>query len=215
MGINERREREKEVRRDAILDAAEGIFFSKGVDSSSMDEIASRAELSKGTLYLYFKNKDELYHGIIHRGLTILLGMFQKIADSKKNGFDKLWNLGKTYFEFSEKYPDYAMALLHHEKTNIDIADLENNPNLMVCNGDGNKIFELMQGIIKEGIIDGSIDSKLDPVKLSMVLWAHSSGIMSLIQMKGNLLKHFSGFDKQTIMNYSMELTARYLKGEK
>jgi len=68
MGINERREREKEVRRDAILDAAENIFFSKGVDSSSMDEIASRAELSKGTLYLYFKNKDELYHGIIHRG---------------------------------------------------------------------------------------------------------------------------------------------------
>jgi len=40
---------------------------------------------------------------------------------------------------------------------------VENNPYLMVCNGDGNKIFELMQGIIKEGIIDGSIDSKLDP----------------------------------------------------
>jgi len=38
MGINERREREKEVRRDAILDAAENIFFSKGVDSSSMDK---------------------------------------------------------------------------------------------------------------------------------------------------------------------------------
>ena len=60
MGIAERKEREKEHRRNTILDAAEEVFFSKGINLATMDEVAERAELSKGTLYLYFKNKEEL-----------------------------------------------------------------------------------------------------------------------------------------------------------
>ncbi len=212
MGINERREREKQIRRESILDAAEEIFFNKGVDNSSMDEVASRAELSKGTLYLYFKNKDELYHGIVHRGLTILLEMFQKVSENRKSGLERMEDLGREYYRFAEEFSDYALAMLHHEKTGIDCTTLEENPNLMACNTDGNRIFGIMQGIIAEGITDGSINSELDPVKLSMVLWAHSSGIMNLIQMKGDLLKHISGVDKESIMNYSLEVIGMYLR---
>jgi TetR/AcrR family transcriptional regulator len=50
MGITERKEREKEQRRNAIIDAAEKIFFTKGMDNSTMDDVAEEAELSKGTL---------------------------------------------------------------------------------------------------------------------------------------------------------------------
>ncbi len=78
MGIVERREREKEHRRNSILDAAEEIFFSKGIHLATMDEVAARAELSKGTLYIYFKSKEELYYGITMRALTVLKDMFQK-----------------------------------------------------------------------------------------------------------------------------------------
>ena len=52
MGIAERREREREQRRNTILDAAETVFFSKGINLATMDEVAEEAELSKGTLYL-------------------------------------------------------------------------------------------------------------------------------------------------------------------
>lgn len=56
MGTTERKKREKERRRNTIIDAAEKVIFSKGLDQSTMTEIAQEAELSKGTLYLYFKN---------------------------------------------------------------------------------------------------------------------------------------------------------------
>ena len=61
MGITERKEREKLQRREDILNAAERVFFSKGHKNSTMDDVAEEAELSKGTLYLYFKSKEGFY----------------------------------------------------------------------------------------------------------------------------------------------------------
>jgi TetR/AcrR family transcriptional regulator len=55
MGIVERKEREKEHRKEEILDAAQKVFFERGLVTATMDEIAETAELSKGTLYLYYK----------------------------------------------------------------------------------------------------------------------------------------------------------------
>ena len=72
MGVAERRVREKEARRVSILNAAEEVFFEKGFESATMDEVAERAELSKGLLYVYYGNKDDLAHAVAHRGLSII-----------------------------------------------------------------------------------------------------------------------------------------------
>ena len=61
------KEQRREERRQQILDAAEKVFFSKGVAAATMDEVAAEAELSKGTLYLYFKSKDEIILSIFER----------------------------------------------------------------------------------------------------------------------------------------------------
>ncbi|RLC22759.1 MAG: TetR/AcrR family transcriptional regulator, partial [Deltaproteobacteria bacterium] len=60
MGIQERKEREKGRRRQQIMIAAKRVFSLKGFNKATMEDIANEAELSPGTLYLYFKNKDEL-----------------------------------------------------------------------------------------------------------------------------------------------------------
>ena len=57
MSANERREREKQERRESILDSAEQCFFSKGYERTAMDEIARGAQLSRALLYVYFKDK--------------------------------------------------------------------------------------------------------------------------------------------------------------
>ena len=78
MGIAERKERERLRRREEIIDAAERVFFTKGIRDATMDDVAEEAELSKGTLYLYFKSKQELYLAINFRGLSLLSDMFRK-----------------------------------------------------------------------------------------------------------------------------------------
>jgi AcrR family transcriptional regulator len=67
VGINERKQREKNMRRKLILQAAEKVFFSH--NGGTMDDVAQKAELCKGTLYLYFSNKDELLQALASKGI--------------------------------------------------------------------------------------------------------------------------------------------------
>ena len=72
MGIQERKEREKERRRQQIIVAAKRVFSGKGFNKATMEDIAKEAELSPGTIYIYFKNKDELYASLSLRILKHL-----------------------------------------------------------------------------------------------------------------------------------------------
>ncbi len=67
MGVRERRSREEQARLSAILEAAESVFSQKGFHEARMDDIAEQAELAKGTLYYYFKSKDEIFVHLLER----------------------------------------------------------------------------------------------------------------------------------------------------
>ena len=84
MGVAERRQREKDQRRNDIIDAAEKIIFRDGCHGASMEQVAVEAELSKATVYSYFKNKEELYFSIFMRGHDLLY----KIIDTEIEKLD-------------------------------------------------------------------------------------------------------------------------------
>jgi len=214
MGVTERKEREKEQRRKAIIDAAEQVFFSKGVDNATMDEVAEKAEFSKGTLYLYFNNKDELLHAIIGRGLEILYNMFKTRAENEKKGIDKIKAIGKAYFEFYKEYPDYFTTMLHQDTHKFDPETMGKNPNYARCNEIGNNIFGLMQKAVTTGITDGTIRQDLDPVKLSLVLWSHSAGVMHIFKTKEAMVENMFKLTVEEIVEYSSRLIEDYLRNK-
>ena len=67
MGINERKDKEKQIRSNDIIDAAERVFFLKGYDLATMDDVAKEAEFSKRTVYVYFNSKEQIYFEIMVR----------------------------------------------------------------------------------------------------------------------------------------------------
>jgi AcrR family transcriptional regulator len=67
LGVKERRAREGQSRLAAILVAAEHVFTRNGYFHARMDDIADAAELAKGTLYYYFKSKDEIFLHLLER----------------------------------------------------------------------------------------------------------------------------------------------------
>ena len=86
MGIQERKEREKERRRQQIMVAAKRVFSDRGFNKATMEDIAQEAELSPGTLYLYFKNKEELYASLSLRILQYLLIRVEHVNEEKDAG---------------------------------------------------------------------------------------------------------------------------------
>ena len=76
-------ERRKESRPAELLAAALDLFVERGYAATRLDDIASRAGVSKGTLYLYFANKEELFKALVRENIVVLLDRFRsEIADS-------------------------------------------------------------------------------------------------------------------------------------
>jgi AcrR family transcriptional regulator len=212
MGISERKEREKEQRRNEILDAAEKVFFSKGVWAATMDDVAEAAELSKGTLYLYFKNRDELYYGITGRGLAILNDLFKKAVEKGRNGLEKTFLIGTAFLQFSQEHTDYFNALSYYEIKDVDFS----NASSMACQCDayGNEAIGLLIQAIRTGIEDGSIRKDVDPFNTAIVLWGQTAGIIQLVTTKGKHLEKHHGFPMGPVVEESFRLMRCMLEPE-
>ena len=210
MGIVERREREKEQRRNDIIDAAERIFFSKGRVLATMDDVAEEAELSKGTLYLYFKNKEELYLAINLRGLKILTNLFEEALTRHKTGIEKIEAIGQAYLQFYREYPDYFNALLYFESQ--EMAPEAQQSTACECHDYGEMALGLVAKALQSGIDDGTIRPDIDPIKTATVLWGQTSGLIQLIALKGDHLQRHHGINIDEIIMSAFELIRYALK---
>jgi AcrR family transcriptional regulator len=107
MGTGERREREKDRRRQEILDAARAIFFRNGFAATTMPEVARCAELAPGTLYLYFPSKDALYAELLVEGYDLLLGQLQRATRGRATPRRQAEALVDAFLGFAREHPAY------------------------------------------------------------------------------------------------------------
>ena len=176
MGITERKKREKEQRNKDILDAAERLFFSRGYEDVSMDQIAREVELNKATLYLYVKNKETLFATIVLRGIRILQEKFTECMEKQVPGVVKVTLMGQAYYQFSQEYPDYQKMIQFYGTERFS----KENP----CTAEIGKGYGtcrmILRDAIQEGIEDGTIRDDLDPFLISMYLMISFMGILSM-----------------------------------
>lgn len=176
MAIADRRQREKEMRRLAILDSAEKLFFSRGYEDVSMDEIAREVELNKATIYLYFKNKETIFATIVLRGIRILEEKYLECMEKKAPGIVKVALMGQAYYQFSQEYPDYQRMIQFYGSERFS----KENP----CTAEIGKGYgtcrKILRDAVKEGIDDGTIRDDLDPFLTSMFLMISFMGTLSM-----------------------------------
>lgn len=199
MGTEERKAREKERRRNQIVDAAEKIIFSKGLDQSTMDEIAEEAELSKGTLYLYFKNKNELYLAITERGSNILNTRFAKVFAGAHDhtGIELIRLIGETYLNFVRENPNYFKAFMYYESLS-NVEELQQSEFAQTCEDNRREALNFMIRALQIGMQDGTIDDSYDPKELAIAIWSSTRGITTISHMKGGG-HHFKMLDEMEI----------------
>jgi AcrR family transcriptional regulator len=100
-----RKIKESEARRSYILDAARGLFFSKGVENTSMEDIAKAAEYTRRTLYAYFRSRDEICLLVYLEDLTARWEEQQAAMATAGGGLEKLLAWGKSFYVFSREHP--------------------------------------------------------------------------------------------------------------
>ena len=179
MGTSERREREKAERREAIVDAAEVVFVRDGYAASTMGLIANEAEVSKGTLYLYFESKDDLRGAIAERWLGLLIDRLRPKLEVAKTGIDGVAAV-------LEAYDEHFAATPRHCRMTISWLAGDGPPGITRSFESHRRrvaeVVTLVVGQLVRGQEDGTVRQDVNPGLVAMELWGSFLGVQLILQ---------------------------------
>ena len=198
MAVVERKQKEKLQRYNAILDAAEKIMRKNGLQNLNIDLIAKETELAKGTLYLYFKNKEEIIGALSVKSRVLLLNQFKKVTQKLQNPIEKLKAITQASFNFYKENPFYFEVITVYEadKSLIETPEIQESINNLIV---------FVNNITVAAKEQGLLNKKLDPVKYTFCLWGMIIGVSQLIKVRGEAMKSDFGFSEQEIFDTYME----------
>ena len=107
MHLSDRKERDKQIRQDDILRAAERIFATRGYYKATIQDIAGEAQYAVGTLYLYFKDKQSLYLTLIEKKFSDLISIVKNKVDGTKDIKGKIEVLIEEQLSYFEENQDF------------------------------------------------------------------------------------------------------------
>jgi AcrR family transcriptional regulator len=207
--LAERRLEEKERRRAEILDAAQAMAATAGVESMTMDQVARSARLSRALLYVYFRHKDDLLLGICERGLTTLERRFKEAVARHTTGLAQVEACGRAYVAFSHEFPVYFNVLARFEAHEPPSGDDAGNSAACVLAGD--RVHDVLVASIERGFADGSIRADVgSPRLVAVTLWAFMHGAIQLASTKAGLLAH-DGISVTQLIDNALQLAGRSL----
>ncbi len=196
MGIRERKERERERRRQQIMVAAKRVFTEKGFSKATMEDIAKEAELSPGTLYLYFKNKDELYASLSLRILQYLLIRLEHInVETDIDALARLQALKEAMYDVYEFDPLILINMFHLQSSET----LKNLSDDLLSEIEklSRESLKAMAKIFEEGMNEGVFIEK-PPIAVADIIWSLFSGVV-LWETSKNLINDDKNYLRETL----------------
>ncbi|HBE78946.1 MAG TPA: hypothetical protein DDW65_14385 [Firmicutes bacterium] len=212
MGTTDRKEQVRKIRQEDIINAAEKVFFTKGIRNATMDEVAEAAEYSKKTIYTYFTSKEQIYDAIISRAYKILNSLAKEAFEKSHpaNGFEKVLLIGQTFLNFENTFPKHFQAMAEYDNRDEDLTSEDQFK--MANYTESNKSADLIIQSIREGIEDGSIFKELDPVSTAFVLYGNIIGFINIILKKEKYIMYTYQKDASSLMIEMNRLIERSLK---
>ncbi len=185
MGVAERREREKQQRRDQAIQSAMEIYDEEGYYAITMEKIAERAELSRAALYLYFKNKDEIFICAIKAYMDYFCSLLNDVYSRRKEIantlLEELWNC---FSKFYQKDPVAFNASMYFHQNEAVRNLSEDLRNLLYKAGSDAVTY---QHKIAEYGVEQGIFIECNPRTLAEVIWSSFLGLMQVERSKGEI----------------------------
>jgi AcrR family transcriptional regulator len=172
MGIPERKEKQKLEIKKQILDASMKLFVEEGFENVTIRRIADIIEYSPTTVYLYFKDKDEIFTGLHDEGFQKMME-FNSSLSSIQNPLLRLHKMGENYIQFGMENPEYynLMFILGEPMKKISEPGCEWKP--------GDAAIDRLKATVTECMEKGYL-AKDDPTLVSLSVWSFVHGLVSL-----------------------------------
>ena len=178
LGLEERRKRERDNRRHAILKAARKLFFEKGFKPVTVESIAKKAELSKGSIYLYFNSKEEIYTQILLSDIDKFHEHFTDLLQNSPSATEALIRFAGIYVDLflsdRELFRILMTFMLHTSDMNLPE---ELNNHIIKST---NKNISIIEDIFRYGIDRGEFPPTINLRLNRNAIWGLLNGIISL-----------------------------------
>jgi AcrR family transcriptional regulator len=207
MGVVERKEREKEEMRQRILHAAQKLFLTKGFEKTSIRNIADAIEYSPSTIYLYFKDKNDLLFALHQMAFEVMTNELSNLGE-QPTAFDGFVQMGRQYVKFALENPEmYDLMFLMI----APIESLECNEDLW---DDGNRALDLLKMTIEACKLEGYF-SKDKTDDLALLIWSTMHGMVTIYgRRRMSMFKETDEENKERI-NRAFTTFVKYLKLER
>lgn len=210
MTTAERRNREKARRQREILKAAREVFFTKGIHRATVDDVAAQAEVSKGTIYLYFESKEAILAHLLLEGLETLLNELQAAyaAQEPLTAEERIRRLAQAYLRFSQEHPNDFRLLMALDRGRFR----EKVPQKLYQQvlSESLRGLELVADAVRQGVRDGHFITE-DPRQTAGALWAALHGVLML--MGHPLRRQMLAVELESMFEATLELQLRGLRG--
>lgn len=173
MGIKERVDREKSELRKKIMDAAREAFAADGFEALSMRGLAQRIEYSPTTIYLYFKDKEELLIALCDETFQEMIRTFEALEGKYPDAFEHLQAMNRVYVEFGLAHP-------HHYRMTFVSPPKEYLAAKQFIGSFGEKAFGYLVRVVQRAQEQGKIRPG-DPMLISQGIWSQVHGLTSLV----------------------------------
>ena len=208
MGIQERKKREKERRRQQILSAAKSLFAKRGFHQTTMEEIAKEAELSPGTLYLYFKSKDELFAELSLSIIRYLIMRLENLRSEVNVTAEQQLAAVKDILQDVCTFDSFILVNTLRLQSDETLKKL--SPRLF--NDLQKQVYKAagyLSEIFTDGIRNGAfIDKK--PTMFTGILWAVFTGSVMLSEIQGSFATRSSNL--QLILENAFDIFSRGIR---
>lgn len=213
MGVQERKEREREQRKLDILDAARTVFILNGIQAATMDKIAAQAELAKGTLYLYYKNRDELLLALISMDLEHLNKGMSEVVQSTAPADEKLFRAFETFHSFSKEN-----TLFYQVMTQVNIGEVINctggeSESLGTFRALNKQMMNMLADIVQEGV-QTKVFTLTRPVGFVVMQVVMATKGSMVLMNNGMLPPEFNDINPEEMLNEQAILLIRGLKSK-
>lgn len=176
MGVRERRAREKENLKQEILDAARTLFVKEGFENVSIRKVADKIDYSPGTIYLYFKDKADIFDSLCEETFARLHRRLAAIAADTGDPLTRLRRAGRSYIDFALENPNHYMVTF--------VSKYERSDNSPPKTADsGTACFGVLREIIQQAVAAGQTRIT-DVEEISQALWACVHGVATLLISK-------------------------------
>jgi AcrR family transcriptional regulator len=202
MGIVQRKEREKEEMRRRIVDAAQHLYVQNGFDKLSIRAIADAIEYSPATIYLYFKDKNEVVYAIHQQAFLQLMNDFKPIL-SLTDPFEKLMAMGRQYIQFAIENPELFDVMF------IITAPMETLEFREDIWTEGRIAFNMLVQVVQE-CMNAKVFRQQDTEVVAMMIWSMIHGHTALFVRKR--LNMFTDERRAELMEGAFQLFTETLR---